>query len=361
MSWSRAEHAAFGAFILGAVGCAIGIVFAGADFYAAWLCAFLFWLGLPLAALTLMLVHDLTGGRWMGIARPALAAAIATMPLATLAGIPVMIGRAALYPWPSASGLGNAFYLNSGFLIARYAFDVVLWNLLAAYALWVPRGIDTGVLPGLSWLSAVGLLVLAYSVSFAAIDWVLSLDPHFWSAIFPMIIGAGWFNTGLAVLLIAIALTPAGGVAPARMADLAAILLATIIFWAYVEFCQYLIVWEEDLKREIPWYLHRLAGGWEAPAWGIAIAGFLIPFWLLLWGPLKRSRPAVIAVGALILLSRIVYTWWLVLPDTPHPAAWWLDLAAMLALGGAILLAFLRRLRLGPLPSPLRLRIGEAR
>src|SRR5205085_613607 len=163
----------------------------------------------------------------------------------------VMIGRAVLYSWPSASGLGNAFYLNSGFFIARYAFDVVLWNLLAAYALWVPRGLDTGVLPGLSWLSAVGLLVLAYTASFAAIDW------------------------------------------------------------------------EEDLKREIPWYLRRLAGGWEVAAWGIAVAGFLIPFWLLLWGPLKRSRPAVIAVGALILLSRIVYTWWLVLPDTPHPAAWW--------------------------------------
>lgn len=354
------ESGALAVFVLGAIGCVAGIAVQGASFYPGWLCAFLFWLGIPLGALSLVLVHDLTGGGWMAIARPALVAAIATMPLATLAGIPVMIGRGALYRWPNASGLGNAFYLNSGFFILRYAVDVVLWNLLAAYALWAPRGIELGVPPAFSWLSAIGLLLLAYTVGFAAIDWVLSLDARFWSAIFPMIMGAGWFNTGLALVLMMVALGPASGAARERLADLAAILLATIIFWAYVEFCQYLIVWEEDLRHEIPWYLHRLAGGWEIAAWGIGVAGFLIPFWLLLWGPLKRSRPAVIAVCALILLSRIVYTFWLVLPDSPRAPAGWLDLAAFLALGGLMLLLFLRRLRLGPLPAPLRLGIREA-
>lgn len=357
----KLEWGALALFLIGAVGCAIGIVLRGDAFYPAWLCAFLFWLGLPLAAVTLALVHDLTGGRWMAIARPALEAAVATMPLATIAGIAVMIGRAALYPWPTASGLGNAFYLNSGFFVVRYAVDIVLWNLLAAYALWAPRGIEIGVPPALSWLSAVGLLLLAYTASFAAIDWVLSLDPHFWSAVFPMIMGAGWFNTGLALVLIAVAFAPASLIARDRLADLAAILLATIIFWAYVEFCQYLIVWEGDLAHEIPWYLHRLAGGWKTTAWGIGIVGFLLPFWLLLWGPLKRSRAVVIAVCALILLSRFSYTFWLVLPGGLHRPAWWLDGAALLALGGLMLLVFLRRLRLGPLPMPLRFALREAR
>ena len=355
------ELGALAVFVIGAIGCAVGILLRGEAFYPTWLCAFLFWLGLPLAAVTLVLVHDLTGGRWMAIARPALEAGVATMPLATLAGIAVMIGRAALYPWPTASGLDNAFYLNSSFFIARYAVDVVLWNLLAAYALWVPRGLEIGLSPALSWLSAVGLLLLAYTASFAAIDWVLSLDPRFWSAVFPMIMGAGWFNTGLALALVVIALAPASLIARDRFADLAAILLATVIFWAYVEFCQYLIVWEEDLAHEIPWYLHRLAGGWEAVAWGIGIAGFLLPFWLLLWGPLKRSRAVVIAVCALILASRIAHTYWLVLPGSSRRPPWWLDAAALLALGGLMLLVFLRRLRLGPLPAPLRLGLRQAR
>lgn len=357
----KPEIAALAVFVIGALGCAVGIVLRGDAFYPAWLCAFLFWLGLPIASVTLVLVHDLTGGRWMAIARPALEAAVSTMPLATLAGIAVMIGRAALYPWPSAGGLGNAFYLNSGFFIVRYAIDVVLWNLLAAYALWAPRGIEIGVPPALSWLSAVGLLLLAYTGSFAAIDWVLSLDPHFWSAVFPMILGAGWFNTGLALVLIAVALAPASLIARERLADLAAILLATIIFWAYVEFCQYLIVWEEDLAHEIPWYLHRLSGGWETAAWGIGITGFLLPFWVLLWGPLKRSRAMVIAVCGLILLSRIAYIFWLALPGSAHRSLWWIDAAAVLALGGLVLLVFLRRLRLGPLPMPLRVRVWAAR
>ena len=357
----KPEIAALAVFVVGALGCAIGVILRGEVFYPAWLCAFLFWLGLPLAAVTLVLVHDLTGGRWMAIARPALEAAVATMPVATIAGIAVMSGRAALYPWPTASGLGNAFYLNSSFFILRYAVDVVLWNLLAAYALWAPRGIETGLPPALSWLSAIGLLLLAYTVSFAAIDWVLSLDPLFWSAVFPMILGAGWFNTGLALVLIVIAFAPVTTIARDRLADLAAILLATIIFWAYVEFCQYLIVWEEDLAHEIPWYLHRLSGGWQTTAWGIGFVGFLLPFWLLLWTPLKRSRAVVIAVCALILLSRVAYTFWLALPGSSRRSLWWLDAAALLGLGGLMLFVFLRRLRLGPMPIPLRFRLREAR
>jgi hypothetical protein len=346
-AWPIVELAALAALVIGLIGCVIGAIVASSAFYRAWLCAYLFWLGLPLGAVTLILVHDLAGGNWMASARPVLAAAVLTTPLATLAGIPVLIGLRAIYPWPGASGLGNAWYLNSGFVTLRYAIDVVAWNALAAYALWTPRGVAIGVDPTLRWLSAIGLLLLAYTVSFAAIDWILSLDPQFWSAVFPMIVGAHWFNTGLALVLTVVALSPAGRIERGHLRDLAAILLATIIFWAYVEFCQFLIVWEENLSHEIPWYLRRIADGWRAVTWLIAIAGFFAPFVLLLWN--KRSRAVVIAACALVLLSRLVESWWLVLPEFPHAPPFWLDAAAILGLGGAMMLLLLRRLRYGAL------------
>jgi len=354
-AWNSIELAAAAALILGVVGCAIGIAVCGAAVYRAWLCAYLFWLGLPLGAVSLILVHDLTGGAWMASARPALVAAAVTMPVATLAGVPVLIGLRAIYPWPGAGDLGNGWYLNTGFFILRYAIDVVVWNAVASYALWAPRGLSVGVPPGLRWVSAIGLLLLAYTAGFASIDWVLSLDPHFWSAIFPMILGAHWFNTGLAVALIAVAVSPSEVLERGHLRDLAAILLATVIFWAYVEFCQFLIVWEENLSHEIPWYLRRIADGWRGVTWFIAIAGFFLPFALLLSD--KRSRAVVITAAALILLSRLAESAWLVMPDLPLAPPLWLAGAAVLALGGLISLLFVRRLRYGALPVVL----GQAR
>ncbi|MBV8889158.1 MAG: hypothetical protein JO305_05760 [Alphaproteobacteria bacterium] len=353
--WSPAGLAAIAALVIGAAGCAIGAAFDPAGFCRAWLCAFLFWLGLPLAGVMLVLVHDLTGGDWMVTVRPALEAAVATMPLASFAGIPAFVGMHSLYSWTHpAADLGNVFYLNSADFLLRYALYIVLWNLLAGFVLWAPRGAASPIAPALSWLSGLGLVLLAFSASFAAIDWVLSLEPTFWSSIFPMIAGAGWFNTGLAFVLLVIAWR--GGIAQGdreHIADLAAILLATTIFWAYVEFCQYLIIWEENLKTEIPWYLTRLTRPWRPVLLVSVTLGFFVPFFVLLWGPSKRSRAVVATVCALILLGRIADQWWLVLPEFGAARKLWLAASAILALGGGMVLMFNTALRY---PALLRAR-----
>lgn len=348
-AWARLNVAALGALVLGAAACAVGAALDVTGFFRAWLCTFLFWLGVPLAGVTLVMVHDLSGGDWMETARPLLNAAIATMPLATLAGIPAFIGLHDLYSWthPTPS-LGNTFYLNTNGFLFRYAVYIVLWNLLAAYALWAPRNGAEPIPSGLSWLSGVGLIVLAFSASFAAIDWIMSLEPTFWSSVFMMTVGAGWFNTGLALVLLVIAV---GGLAPlsrrSHMADLAAILLATTIFWAYVEFIQFLVIWEENLKDEIPWYLTRIDSVWK-PAIFVSLAfGFFVPFFALLTQPGKRSRGTVAAVCVLILLSRIAEKWWLVLPEFQKAGPFWVDVGAIFALGGLMLLLFFGWLRSG--------------
>jgi hypothetical protein len=341
--------AALAALLLGAVGCIAGALLDITGFFRAWLCSFTFWIGVPLAGVTLVLVHDLSGGRWMATARPFLNAAIATMPLATLAGIPALIGLHSLYSWTHpAPTLTNTWYLNSTAFYLRYAIDVVLWNLVAAYALFGPRGEAEPIAPALSWLSAVGLILLAFSAGFASIDWIMSVEPDFWSSIFPMIAGAAWFNTGLALVLLTIAVA-GGPQAPRRdhMADLASILLATTIFWAYVEFCQFLIIWEENLKDEIPWYLVRLVQIWQPALFVAVVLGFFVPFFALISQPGKRSRGVVAAVSLLILLGAIADKWWLILPVFSRAGPFWLDVGAVLALGGLLLLMFLWWLRRG--------------
>jgi hypothetical protein len=140
-TWRLANRVALGAFLFGALASILGGVIDRAGFFPAWLCAFLLWLGAPLGALTLVLIHDLTGGRWMAAARPALNAAIATMPLAVLAGVPALLGLRDLYGWTHpAPSLGNTFYLNPKFFLFRFVLYAVLWIVLAGYALWAPRG-----------------------------------------------------------------------------------------------------------------------------------------------------------------------------------------------------------------------------
>jgi hypothetical protein len=348
-AWTRLNLIALGALVLGGAGCAIGAAVGIAGFYRAWLCTFLFWLGVPFAGLTLVMVHDLSGGRWMATARPLLNAAVATMPPATFAAIPAFIGLHDLYSWTHpAPDLGNTFFLNKNAFLLRYAVYIVLWNLLAAYALWAPRDGPEPIASGLSWLSGVGLVLLAFSVSFAAIDWIMSLEPSFWSSVLMMIAGASWFNTGLALVLLVIASRgPALSGGRDHMADLAAILFATTIFWAYVEFVQFLIIWEENLKNEIPWYLIRINSVW-APAIFVSVAlGFFVPFFALITRPGKRSRVVVATVCLLILVSRLADKWWLVLPEFGQAGPFWLHVGAIFALGGLMLWLFFWWLRHG--------------
>jgi hypothetical protein len=264
------------------------------------------------------------------------------MPVATLAGIPAFVGLHSLYSWTYRDpSLTNAFYLNSDGFLLRYAIDVVLWNVLAAFALWGPRGGSTPIVPGLSWLSGIGLIVLAVSAGFAAVDWIESLEPSFWSSAFPYSASASWFNTGLALVLVVVAaLSAPVGARSEHMADIAAILLALTIFWAYVEFVQFLIIWEEDLKREIPWYLTRDKPLWQVARYISVGCGFFVPFFVLLWRPSKRSSGIVATTCALVLLSRVADKWWLVIPELHYSPPFWLNVAAILALGGLMLLLF---------------------
>jgi hypothetical protein len=276
----------------------------------AWLAAQTIWLGLPLAGLGLALTHALTGGRWEHALGGEIDAAIVAMPLALVLFLPLLFDLGVLYPWatPTGADLANHAYLNGPFFTLRGLVIFAVWLVLAATAL---RLRARGDAEPLSRAAGPGLILLFLSGSLIAIDWTMSLEPDWNSTIYGLLVLADQFVFGLAFLIAARLLAAP---APECLPDLAKLLLGAVIFWAYLAFMQFLIVWESDLSKELPWYQLRARGAWGAVAGLIVFGYFLIPFAALILRRVQRSGPAMLAVALLLLVMHAAYDWWLVLP-----------------------------------------------
>jgi hypothetical protein len=310
-------------------GGAIGGVYAPEAFFRAWLAGFAGITGLSLGALMLLLAHDLTGGAWGEAVRRPLAALTALMPPAALAILPVLFGMRRLYPWaqPGWSGPGGqGFYLDPGFFIARAVVYFAIWVGLAWLVLRAEPDRPPNPAGTPAW-SAPGLIALAVTATFSAFDWTMSLDPRFPSSIYGLFVTASDLVGALALATLAVAF----GLPERRLrGDLASLLFAGILLWAYLALMQFVIVWEEDLPDETGWYLHRLAQGWTVVDIGLALLAVALPGAILLLWPLK-SRPSWLAAACALLLAGYVLTqWWLAVPPLPLG---WIVVAVMLGIG----------------------------
>jgi hypothetical protein len=334
-------------FILGATGLAasgIGWITMPAEFPHAWLAAFTCWLAWSLGSLGLLLIHALTGGRWGYLVRRPLAAGVTTLPLLLPLLVPVLVAGRRLYPWMTphvAAQLDNGLYLNAPFFYIRTFVYAVVWIGLGAAVLRALRGAETE--RRLARLAPAGLILLALTVTFASIDYTLSLEPSFASSVY------GWL-AGSEALLLALSVALMGRCSTATDGDtirpLARLLLGLTLLWAYLDFMQLLIVWNSDLPREADWYSRRLAGYWGGLAAGIAIGHFALPFFTLLWAPAQRSVRVVAGVAALLVLAELPRVWWMVIPAAGRRLDW-TDVAAMvgvLGLAGGVALRAFRRL-----------------
>ncbi len=340
----------------------VGLFVSRAEFFHAYLFAWLFWSGLSFGALVILMMQFLTGGMWGLALRPFALAAIGTVPLMALLFLPVLHGLGDIYSWTHGFE-GSAYHhraqwLTVPFFTVRSLFYLGLLSLLAvflrrlAFAQNDPREVSTR----LTVLSAGGLIAYVLCMNFASTDWAMSLDPEWFSTIFVVIFMAGHFLGALALLTGMLALAARdrslGDRIPLKVFnDLGSLLLAFVIFWIYVTFSQFLIIWSGNLPREIGWYLDRSRGGWKTFAVLLMAAEFLLPFFLLLSRAAKRNRQRLLFICALILSANVLHSFWLVAP-TFTPAGFrvhWLDLTLFLALGGFWAAAFLHFLRHGPL------------
>ncbi len=343
------------------------------QFFPSYLTAYVFWLGMPLGCFGIVMIHHLVGGTWGFVIQRPLESAIRTFPVMALLFVPLLFGLPELYSWARAEPVARdlvlqqkSAYLNVPFFILRAALYFAIWiligRLLTKWSQEQERGADGALIQRLKNLSGPGLALYGLTVTFSMIDWVMSLEPRWYSTIYGMIfmVSHGLVALG-AVIALAVFLSsehPLCQVTPAWVfQDLGNVLLALVMLWAYTSFSQFLLVWVENLNKEIPWYLHRTAGGWGGIAICMIVLQFTVPFLLLLSRAVKYRGRTLCGVALLLVLMHLVETFWFIAPAF-HPAGvvvHWMDVLAVIGIGGLWISVFLReltRLPLLPLHDP---------
>jgi hypothetical protein len=285
-------------------------------FLEAWLIAWLFWVGIAFGSLACRLLQGLTGGAWTQAVRAPCEAAALTLPLLALLFLPIACWGDVLYPWGDPSFFAThhwphkAVYLSLPFFNLRTALTLGIGTLFAILVLRPGRREQT--------ICSGGLIAFFLCMNFSATDWVLSLTPEFSSSIFSTILMFSDFVAALAFVVLVTCRTRAAELTPKQCHDLGNLLLAFVIFWAYVSFSQLLLVWSGNLPREISWYLPRWSGGWQWVALFLVLGQFALPLALLLSKSAKSHPRSLARIAAILLASSLLEMFWLVAPSL-HP------------------------------------------
>jgi hypothetical protein len=344
-----------------------------------WLVAFTAFAGVAVGCLGVLMLQYLTGGAWGFILRRPLEAGTRTLPLVALLFVPLLVplflpesmGVSSIFPWASAEEMKNnptlaskASYLNAPFFLIRALIYFAIWNglmvLLDRWSREQDRTRDPGLSDRCEGLSGPGLVLLGVTVTFAAIDWMMSLEPEWYSTIYGALVGVGFLLSGftfaVVVLLLLGANPPLDAVlVKGNLRDLGSLLLAFVMVWAYLAFSQYLLIWSGNLPEEVVWYIRRTADYWQFIALALMLFHFALPFALLLSGNVKRHRRTLLAVALLVLVMRVFDLAWLIVPaftHTPEGAgthSLLLDLCALIGVGGVWLSVYLWQVRQLPL------------
>jgi hypothetical protein len=376
------------ALMVGAIGLlagAAGALLAGVDqFLRSWLIGFMLVLGLSLGSLALLMLQHLSGGQWGLVSRRIFEAASRTLPLLAILFLPIALGLNRLYIWAQPAIVqGDAVlqaktpYLNVQFFLVRAVIFFAIWMLLSyflnKYSAAQDRG-EMAVVPGdtvrFRTVSAPGLLFFVVAVSFASFDWMMSLEPHWYSTIYGLMTVAGQALSALALTIVVLTILKETApistyVTPRHFHDLGKLLLAFVMLWAYLNFSQFLIIWSGNLPEEIPWYLNRFNGGWQYVALLLVVGHFALPFLLLLSRDVKRNPNLLAKIAIAVVVMRLVDLIFLIGPafgahgaegaQAHHFPIHWMDIVIPAGLLGLWLFMFVRNLRsraLLPLNDP---------
>jgi len=322
---------------------AIGFFLSPAQFLQSYLMAYMFVLGITLGCLALGMVHQLSGGAWGVVIRRPIGAATRTLPVLTLLFLPIALGVHHLYSWTDAGLVARddvlrhkQIYLNVPFFLVRAAIYFAVWNALTYFLnAWSLEQDETGdprLARRMQVLSAGGLVAYGLTITFASFDWLMSLEPHWFSTIYGVLIMGGQGLSAMAFLIVALVWLsrrkPLDAIiVPAHFHDLGNLMLAFVMLWAYFSFSQYLIIWSGNLPEEIAWYLHRLQTGWRFVGLTLVLFHFAVPFCVLLSRRVKREADMIVKVAIGILIVRLVDLFWLIAPEfhTSGLRVSWLD------------------------------------
>ncbi len=340
--------------------CAFGAFSNWTEFLRAYLIAYMVWLLVGVGSLAILQLHHMVGGRWGYSIRRTLEASTRTIPLLALLFIPLLIGHSDTQFYPVVTGSSfKAFYLKPGFFFVRVIIYFGGW-LFFAYLLnkmssQQDQGNTHGMLKKFNNLSAVAMLFYCVAISWASFDWVMSLEPNFFSTIFGMIFivmsALAAMSFTIIVSMILAKHKPLSEVINSKVFnDLGNILLTFVMLWAYMSFSQFLIIWAGNMQDENFWYTVRGTGEWKWVALFIILFHFAVPFVLLLNRPVKRRMKALAFVGGGLLMMTWFDLYWFIMPAFyplgPHID--WIDIVAPFGIGGVWLALFIRQLKARP-------------
>jgi len=372
-SVGRLQQRALGAGIAGLVACGI-LFFVYRDqfadrFFHSYLIAFMFVLGLSLGSLGLLMLQHLTGGHWGIMTRRPLESATRVLPVVAVFFLPIAIfGMNYLYKeWLGAPSTGEgslsemqkSYLTRSGFLIRAVIYFAVWLLLVYIFNRWSKEQDanreDRALRRRLKMIAGPGIILYVFVMTFAAIDWVMSLSPHWASTIYGFLFVIGQLISSMSLMIAVLVLlsrtAPMEGLIQSRhLHDLGKLLLAFVMLWAYFGFSQLLIIWSGNLPEEISFYRTRLYGGWGVVAVLVLIFHFFAPFFFLLPRDVKRSAKLLPKIAMWLIFMRLVDLFWLTRPEfTSSAVPGLMDVGAVLALTGIWFAVFARNLKSLPL------------
>lgn len=353
--------------IIALAGSAVGLFTDPAHFWQSYLFAYIFWSGLAIGCLGIFFLHNVVGGNWGVAIRRMVESGVQTLPLIAVFVIPIFFGMTTLYTWTHADvrahdfAVGHkAIYMNVPFFIGRTVLYFLIWFFFGFRILRMAnehdRTGDPALFKRIKGASAPALLLFVLSTTYAFIDWIMSLEPDWYSTIYAWLFTVNEVLLSFAFLIALLVLLSKyeplrSFVTFKHYHDLGNLMLAFTMLWAYMSLAQFLIIWAENLPDEIPWYVRRFSGGWGYLAFIIAIFQFCVPFFLLLMRFIKKNPNLLRTVAVWMIIMSIIHVFWFIEPAfRQHELQiYWTDVAAPVGLGGIWLAFFLRNLKARPL------------
>ncbi len=352
---------------LGLAGCVFGFCTHRDQFFYSYLTSLIFWLSIGLGSLFFVLLHHLVDATWSVIIRRLLENVMITLPVLLFFFIPILLNLHDLYHWSHADAVAQDEllqqkepFLNPAFFSIRAVIYFLIWGVLANKLYNTSLKQDNGDGRGLALkmrnISGPGMLLFALTCTFASFDWIMSLDPHWYSTIFGVYFFAGCFLAILAFTTLTLSFLQSKGVLTDEVTiehyhDLGKLMFAFTVFWAYIAFSQYFLIWYGNIPEETIWYLHRWEGNWKYLSLFLVLGHFVIPFTILLSRVPKRNIRVMTIMSVWMLVVHWLDIFWLVMPNLQkhHFHFSWLDIATFIGIGGTFIYFVCKRLSSQPI------------
>ncbi|MBN1212721.1 MAG: hypothetical protein JXA92_09100 [candidate division Zixibacteria bacterium] len=338
--------------VIGLVLSAVGYLVDARQFFYSYLTGYFFWLSLALGGLFFTMLHHIVGARWSTVLRRISENIMGVLPVLALLAIPLLFGIGELYHWSHSDAVAEdqllqdkAGYLNTTFFVIRLVVYFTVWIVLTVMLDKISLKQDLGHQPSFTKkmrvISAPGIILFALTVTFASFDWLMSLDPHWYSTIFGVYIFAGSLLGMLALMTVIVLYLGRNGILDKDITvehyhDLGKLMFAFTIFWGYMAFSQYFLIWYGNIPEETVWFLHRWESSWKTISLMLVFGHFVVPFFVLFPQGTKRNPKTLTLIALWILFMHFIDLYWLVLP-TLHPHGVnisWMDITALIGPGG---------------------------